>query len=114
MYIIGHVITNFSIGHHPFNDDIVATHLKRGYDWFASSPSWGTFFPFYATLLLSVAVVPDFRVCAAVFLRVRTWLSSSGGCGGHIKASTVRFTISGSIFSFRGGFFSFLKRHLLV
>src|SRR4051812_14811905 len=89
--------------------------FNGGHNWFACLPSWGSFFPaFCATLLLSVAVVPEFRAACNVFLRVRTWLSSSGGCGVRIRASTVRFTFSGSNFSFRGGFCSYLNGHVLV
>ena len=78
-------------------------------DWFACSPSWGTFFPFCVTLLLSAAVVLVLRASFAVFLRMRTLLSSSGGGGGRIRLCTVRFTISGSNLFFRGAFFFLFK-----
>src|SRR4051812_46863127 len=45
----------------------------------------------------------------AVFLRMRTLLSSSGGAGGRIRESTVHFTTSGSNFCFVGGFFFLFK-----
>ena len=107
MCIFGHVITRIGTGQHPRQicDDI-ARHLQRGARLVRLFAELGNFFPLLRSCnLLSVEVVPDRRASSTAFLRARTWLSSGGGGGGRFRASKVRFILTGSIFSSRGGFF---------
>ena len=105
--IVRHVIFRIGTGHHPgkISDDI-AIHLERGARLLRLFAEPGDFFPLlYSANLRSLQVLPDRSASLYVLSIMRSKLVCGGGSGARFRASKVRFTFTGSIFSSGGGCF---------